>query len=210
MIGFGFGFRHRAQTARVQAQLAATLAAAGGECAMLDYSQAFDDAGTWTASDLSGNGNDHTQATADNQPSLTGTFDASDMAEQSIPTDARTYSVFLGFTKLNTSTSGVMITDSANTNLLMYNSGNATALSNVTADGVPMATRGALFTALDDDAGHIVAITAMAIAARTALRIGRTAISLTGDVRKVVVLDETALDTNTQAARDLAALWVAQ
>lgn len=178
-----------------------------------DFTQATLVGGTtFTATDLSTNGNSFTQATAANRPGISGTlgatFDGNDLVNRTIA--GGTYSVAMTMTK-GVSTDGRVLVDQTQAEVLRYVSGGVGVYTGLTVNGVAAGTTNAFFLALDGAGERIVAFNGAAFTGDTVLGVGRTVVGLLGSVRRVVVINEAQVTgASLTEARALAAEWVAQ
>ena len=183
-----------------EAELVALLAAGGGQSSYHDFAQATN-SGTWTSLDFSGLNNNMTQGTVSAQPAIgsTGaTFDGGDCVNQTIT--GGTFTVLMQFTKADASTDGFMLSDQGNTGQVRYTSGGAAAVSGTSVNGSSVANSGALYTALHMTGVRIVKIESANFTGDTQLRIARAGTGATGLIRRVAVLDHTALGAGLAAA----------
>lgn len=179
-----------------------------------DFTQATLVGGTtFTAADLSSNGNDYTQSNAINRPgisaSLGATLDGNDTMLRTIA--GGNYSVVMTLTK-GVSTDGTILCDQALTVALRYWSGvTVLTYSNLTVNEVAAANSDELFVALDGQGERVLAYHAAPFTGDTQLNIGRNSSGLVGSVRRAVIIPESQITgADLTAARTLAAEWVAQ
>ncbi len=170
--------------------------------------------GLWRAMNLAGDGSDFTQGTASSQPAIGPTgavFAADDQVNAAV--FAGPHDVYILLRKDAPSTVGQIIRNQVILAEGSITPAAATAGASVWVNGLPVSTRGALFTALDaETAGNTrwaeVRVDNLQL---EALEIGRSsADAFVGEIRAVVALPRYAVDTEEALAtlRALARAWM--
>ena len=195
--------------------LRALVNAGGGSSSIHRLSQATLPGGVLTSADLSSLGNNFTQATGAQQPIISASGAAFDGSNDNIVgtvSASRSYTVVMSVTKGDASTTATITGIPSNTALIRYIQGSAIGFGSATvsANGAAVANTGALYTALHTTGEVAVSVSGIAVGADTSIIIGRNTGSLLGSVRRLVVLDHTALGGNLAAAVALAQTWVMQ
>jgi hypothetical protein len=194
-VGIVFEEAETPPPSTAEEDLIALLDAAGGKNAYFRMNEGALLSGVMTFADLTGNGNTMTQATTAQQPAISAagaTFDGTN--DNAVMTIAGgLFTVVMSFAKTPASTSGVMLGRGASTTIAQYSSGSATTTdpSDVFVNGTERASRGAFYTALQNDPAvkQLVSIRNADTVAETILRLGRTTGGLAGVVTRVAVLE---------------------
>lgn len=211
-LGFSFFGGEGGEVVDNEAELLTLLNSSGGQSSYHNYADATD-VPPWTSEDQTTNNNDHTQSTGSRKPlpatppSNGADFDSNATAIQTI--NEGTFTVTLSMSLNGLATVGNIISSAGAGVNVSYDS-SSTASLDITARvaGQTVVTRQDLYNALNGAGEVVVELEGLVLTNGTDIRIGRTTNSIQGTVRKVAMLDETALGVDLAQARTYAALAV--
>lgn len=187
--------------------LAAFNAVSGGQSFFLDFRRATLVSGTLTVPDQSANGNHALQSTSTNRPALSfngAFFTGSDFV--TVPICGGVFTLILAFNKDDASTSGSVASDQDLDNKgVNYQDATISAPGfNIFVNGEPVGTRDRFHDLLHRAGEVIVSIEDLDFTGDSELRIGRPSGALTGEVRRVIAIDQAAFADRLPLIRSLA------